>query len=248
MANLSTALRILKEDGPAHVLAAAVEYLARPHGFSFSAQLQQTAPAVADPFDHIYAANGWLSGESRSGPGSERSYTAPYREQLTALIGDRGIRSMFDAPCGDLNWIWDVVERTGISYIGGDIAEGAIADARRRVPQATVSVFDIAKDAFPQVDLWHCRDCLFHLSFEQVHAAFDNFLAAGIPFALITTHKARYLRNRDIAPGGFRYLDLQRAPFGLPKPLSYLSDYRKGRDFPRFVALWSREQVEAALS
>jgi hypothetical protein len=152
---------------------------------------------------------------------------------------------MFDAPCGDLNWILAVVEQTGVTYKGGDIAKQAIELAKQRAPAADVVRFDITSDDFPHVDIWHCRDCLFHLSFEMIEAAMKRFLASGTPFALITTHRALYLRNKDVVPGGFRYLDLRRDPIGLPAALAYLKDFRLGRDFPRYVALWSREQIAA---
>lgn len=110
-------------------------------------------------------------------------------------------------------------------------------------------MFDITFGPFPQVDLWHCRDYLFHLPFELIEQALANFALSSIPFALITTHHSRLLhRNLNVQPGGFRLLDLQKPPISLPKPLAHIRDYRPGRDFPRYVCLWSREQVESALN
>jgi hypothetical protein len=47
---------------------------------------------------------------------------------------------------------------------------------------------------------------------------------------------------------GFRFVDLERAPFNLPKPLAYLPDYRRGFEFPRYVGLWSRTMIRDALA
>jgi hypothetical protein len=47
--------------------------------------------------------------------------------------------------------------------------------------------FDITRDPFPASDVWHCRDCLFHLSFLDIAKALTNFQASAIPYALLTS-------------------------------------------------------------
>jgi hypothetical protein len=110
-------------------------------------------------------------------------------------------------------------------------------------------VFDIIADPFPETDCWHCRDCLFHLPFEAIHQALANFTSSGIGHVLITSHRSRILhRNLDVGFGGFRFLDLECAPFFLPPPLKRIPDYRRGHDFPRYVCLWSRDQIAQAVA
>jgi hypothetical protein len=112
-----------------------------------------------------------------------------------------------------------------------------------------MQVFDITSDKFPETDVWHCRDCLFHLPFSAVQQALDNFVSSEIPYALITSHRSLIMhKNLDVGYGGFRFLDLERAPFSLPVPLLRIPDYRKGRDFPRYVCLWTREQIAKSCS
>lgn len=119
---------------------------------------------------------------------------------------------------------------------------------RQNHPELELGVFDICEDAFPQAEVWHCRDCLFHLPFADIRKAFENFARSDIAFALLTTHRARLLhRNLDVTPGGFRFLDLERPPFNFPPPEEYLADYWKDRDFPRFMALWPRDAVTGVL-
>ena len=154
---------------------------------------------------------------------------------------------MFDAPCGDLNWITDVIDRTGIEYSGGDVSQLAIDAALERRPSATVRLFDIRNDPFPVADVWHCRDCLFHLSYDDGLAALKNFARSTIPNALITTNTARWMPNMDIKTGGWRALDLQRAPFNLPKPRLKIKDYPANIEFPRYVAWWTRSEIAAAV-
>src|SRR5688500_171296 len=164
-------------------------------------------PAV---FEKIYRTNFWASGESRSGLGSESGFAAAYRQRLQQCLADIGARRLFDAPCGDLNWILPLARDPALDYVGGDISASLIADTQRRYPDVDLRVFDVCVDAFPDADVWHCRDCLFHLPFVDVRRALENFTRSGIPYALLTTHRALVHRNLDVAAGGFRYLDLER--------------------------------------
>ena len=98
-------------------------------------------------------------------------------------------------------------------------------------------------------DVWHCRDCLFHLPYDDIQRALANFARSGIRYALITTHKSRFLhRNLDVGVGGFRLLDLERSPISLPSPVESISDFQWGRDFPRYVGLWTRQQIADAVA
>jgi hypothetical protein len=198
-------------------------------------------------FDSIHKTNYWGSEESVSGGGSTDARTRAYGDQLIELIGARGFRSMFDAPCGDLNWMPRVIAATGIAYCGGDVSPVALDHARLKLPQADLRQFDIRSDAFPEADVWHCRDCLFHLSFADGLAALRNFARSSIPFALITTNSGLWVRNLDIETGGHRVTDLERAPYRLPKPILRLKDYPSGTEFPRFVAQWRREDIARAV-
>lgn len=216
-----------------------------PRAFEYDLAAQHSAAA----FDTIYEDNLWGSEASRSGVGSELAATRRYRAALAGLIRSRGFRSLFDAPCGDLNWMPSLLAEVPISYQGGDISAALVAALAKRHPALAVRQFDICRDAFPSADVWHCRDCLFHLPFADIRMALTNFVTSGIPYALLTTHRARFLhRNLDLRGVGFRFLDLERAPVSLPRPLAYLPDYRSGFDFPRYVGLWSREMIATALA
>lgn len=200
-------------------------------------------------FDTIYQDNLWGSGESRSGVGSELAATAHYRRALKELIIARGVRSLFDAPCGDLRWMPELLKDVAIDYRGADISAALIAALQQQHPTMALQQFDITRDPFPQADVWQCRDCLFHLPFADIRNALENFAGSQIPYALLTTHRAFLLhKNLDLNGVGFRFLDLERAPLSLPKPLVYLPDYKIGSDFPRYVGLWSRAMIQEALA
>jgi hypothetical protein len=203
---------------------------------------------VGGQFDTIYQDNFWGSEQSRSGVGSELAFTEKYREALAELIKDKKFTSIFDAPCGDLNWMPELLKQTNLQYQGGDVSPSLVKELQKRHPQFNIQHFDICRDAFPKADVWHCRDCLFHLPFAEIRKSLKNFVASDIPYALLTTHKAFLLHeNLDVRGIGFRFLDLERPPLLLPKPLVYLPDYESGSDFPRYVGLWSREMIQAAL-
>ena len=245
---------MVEEDdaGPSMLAKRIVNCLGRPFGINpvprafpnpTTAQLEERAAV----FDSIYRSNFWGSGESRSGLGSERDFSAAYVARLRSLIDDRALHRIFDAPFGDLNWIVDLARDPAIDYAGGDISTSLVTDLHQRFPDIPIRVFDVCANPFPDASVWHCRDCLFHLPFADIRRAFENFARSAIPYALLTTHRARWLhRNLDVPLGGFRFLDLERGPIGLGVAEAYLPDYRKGSDFPRYVGLWRRESVAEA--
>lgn len=201
--------------------------------------------AGVDPgtiFNAIYASNYWESDESKSGGGSTAEATAAYVPQLVAAIEDLEVKSIFDAPCGDLNWMRQVIDLSGVGYIGGDIAKEAVETARSRRPDLDIRDFDICTGDFPDADLWHCRDTLFHLSFADIRRALARAKRSRITYAAITTNRSRWLRNVDVGTGGIRLLDLERPPFNFPKAIRYLHDYRPGQ-FPRYVGIWRLDDI-----
>jgi SAM-dependent methyltransferase len=244
---------ILARRSPAELAIMLLDRLVRPLGvspLSYSRYAAIEPPSGGDlaetRFEEIAAANLWGSTESLSGQGSEIKQSSRYRSELTRFLKTRQIRSMLDAPCGDMNWMQLVLREVPLAYTGGDISPGLIELNRSRFPELEFTVFDITTSPFPSVDLWHCRDCLFHLSYADIFKALSNFANSEIPVALITNHTGM-VRNVDVSTGGWRYLNLERAPFHLPKPSLYLNDYRFG-DLPRKVGLWTREEIGSALS
>ena len=120
----------------------------------------------------------WGDGESTSGTGSTVDATANIRLMLPRLIDRFGINSVFDAPCGDFNWMKQVVESNHFNYIGGDIVRELIErnnSAYGDIPRVAFVHFDITKDKFPDADIWLCRDCLFHLSYQDTFEALEKF-------------------------------------------------------------------------
>ena len=201
-------------------------------------------------FDQIYKHGFWLrrahSLESRSGNASSLASTTLFREDLTAFLRREPPGVFFDAPCGDFNFMRHVEFPPQWSYVGGDIAPSLIRDITANFPDRRFIEFDLARDPFPKCSIWLCRDCLPHLSFEEIRKVFENFARSKARFALITCHQD-VGANRDMITGGFRPLDLTQPPFNLPRPDAFLRDSPLG-EAPRFVGIWSRSQIAATLA
>jgi hypothetical protein len=200
-------------------------------------------------FSKIYADNLWGDSESRSGWGSTLAFTAPLRKDLAKLLASMNVKTILDAPCGDFHWMSRVSLPQGTNYIGADIVRELITALDRRYadsPCHEFRVIDIVKDPIPSADLWLCRDVLFHLPAADGLAVLRNFASSAIPYLLTTTYDFVTV-NLDTRPGGFRYINLRRPPYGLGKPRLRIPDFIAPAP-PRYLGLWSREDVSAALS
>lgn len=209
------------------------------------------SPDPATIFTKIYELNWWGSAESVSGTGSTLRYTESLRKELPLLFSQFDIKSVYDAPCGDFNWMSRVLTSSGdIDYSGADIVPQLIEANQQRFGSKRIrfAVANIITDRFPVADLWICRDCLIHLSFNDIFLTLKNFVESGIPWILTTTHinKAGFV-NLDIRTGDARLIDLFAAPFLLPPACHFRIDDWVPPDAPREMVLFDRQQVAEAL-
>lgn len=202
-------------------------------------------------FTWIYKNNHWSSRESLSGTGSTLKYTANLRKELPNLFSRYSIQKVFDAPCGDFNWMSHLLPTVNIEYIGADIVRPLIENLNREHKSANTSFihFNLVKETPPQVDLMICRDCLFHLSFQDTKSVLENFIQSKTTYLLTTTHKNmdESFTNRDISTGDFRCIDLFSKPYNFPTNPLYVIDDWIDPDPERQMCLWNREQVLLAL-
>jgi len=202
-------------------------------------------------FSKIYELNLWQTTESRSGRGSTMAYTKSIRETLPEVMAALQVKSFVDAPCGDFNWMRLVelpVECTyaGIDIVGEMIArnQAAYGDERRSFIKA-----DITREPLPKVDMIFCRDCLFHLSFEDIFKTLDNFVRSESRYLMTSTHQnADRFPNKDIKSGDFRVIDLFSEPFSFSREVTArVADYMPP-DPPREMCVWPREAIVEALA
>lgn len=202
-------------------------------------------------FEHIFEMRYWGDRESVSGCGSSLEQTVNIRRELPKIIEIFGVRRIFDAPCGDLHWMREVLAQTDVAYIGGDIVAGVVDLARSKTTRANTefTVFDITEDRFPQADLWICRDVLFHLSTGMILKALKNFASSEIPYMLVTSHTNPKVVNRNMTTGDFRQLDLLRPPFSLPADavLHRFADFAAPQP-ERDMLLFRREDISRAVT
>jgi tetratricopeptide (TPR) repeat protein len=200
-----------------------------------------------ESFTRIYQTNGWNNQESRSGPTSTLHWTTNLRKALPRLLHKFGIKTLFDAPCGDMNWMRELLKELTVDYIGGDIVEPMIEqhksdpDLQKR---AKFMLLDLTRDRLPSADLMLARDFLIHLSFEDTLAFMRNFAASDIRYLLTTSHinKGKF-ENRDIRTGSWRWIDLFQAPYNFPDDT--LDQIFDGKN-DRYLYLWTRAQIADA--
>ncbi|TBX66361.1 class I SAM-dependent methyltransferase [Flavobacterium silvisoli] len=178
-----------------------------------------------ETFRHIYETNHWNSKESISGGGSEINQTITLIKDLEEIISDKKITSLLDVPCGDFNWMKEV-NMPSTQYIGGDIVEDLIkrnSENFKDRTNVTFKVVDLIKDPLPQSDLIFVRDCLVHLSYDNIFSAIQNIKSSGCKY-LMTTTFTECDKNTDIVTGNWRKINLEKKPFNFPKPLLIINE------------------------
>jgi SAM-dependent methyltransferase len=213
-----------------------------------AARLQTSSRSQRETFTAIYRTNAWGDAESVSGSGSTQARGAAFKADLLSLLDARGIRSIVDAPCGDFNWMRGVLAERDLSYTGVDIVDALIAANVREYATANRRFLcaDMTRADLPAADLILCRDGLVHLSFADARAALRNFRRSGSRYLLTTTFVS-HTGNRDTPTGGWRVLNLQAAPFGLPPPLALIDErcaFAEGAYRDKCLGLWELSAID----
>lgn len=134
------------------------------------------------------------------------------------------------------------VKLRDVSYVGGDLVPEIVEQNRRRHGAADRAFLelDVTTSDLPAADLLLCRDCLVHLSNNDVGAALANVARSEIRWLLTTTFPAES-RNVDIVTGDWRPIDLTKPPFNLPQPVELLNEEcteQGGAFADKSLALW----------
>lgn len=191
----------------------------------FSKSDQNPEVDLKERFSQIYFKNIFRGKVSRSGSGSDMVQTAEIRRVLPKLIQEYGIRSFMDAPCGDLHWMKDT-ELNVEHYIGVDIVEPLIEKNRKEFGKEGTSFLcmDLATDELPQADIIFCRDCLVHLTYDEIRKVIANFKRSKSTYLLTTTFTDRMVNVDLVLKNIWRPLNLEMAPFNFPKPLKLINE------------------------
>ena len=216
-------------------------------------------------FRLIYAGQHWSSAGGGSGQGSTLPNTAALRELLVSAVPALGVRSIIDAGCGAMHWQPLVLARLQretkhtVAYHGVDIVPELIEKHRATFADQlewTFASTDLAHDAavLPAYDLVVCKDVLFHNTNAAVAKILRLVSASGSKYLLATSHTdvsgtgALNANRTEVGTdgramelGGFRPLDLEHSPFGLPRPelMLLVAEPDRASAPDLFVGLWS---------
>lgn len=190
-------------------------------------------------FDRL-AQRGGFSGstESLSGPGSNLDATKVLRPRLADILLRLGVRSLVDAPCGDMNWMRHL-DYPFQKFIGIDISPFIIAKlhAQEFPPEYHFQVGNIAAEILPTADAIFCRDCLVHLPFEAILKIPDLWRLAGFRFMMATTF-VKTTVNADCALGSWRPLNMEIAPFNWLSPIAVINEEYGPHD-DKSIGVWA---------
>jgi len=204
-----------------------METKTRANLFSYASGAGHQNQDTAEVFTNIHNSNEWnvKTTESVSGEGSTLEQTKTLAAELPFLLKKLKVKTLLDLPCGDFNWMQHV-KLTGIRYIGGDIVEALVEknNARFASENRQFLHLNLLADSLPSCDLIFCRDCLVHLSFDDIHAALANIKRSGATY-LATTHFHEEPENLDIPTGGWRPLNFFKPPFNFPNPVAEINEH-----------------------
>lgn len=192
-------------------------------------------------FEDIIRNNRWK--KHPCGPGSTFNYTENLRLNLGKFLENYKIESMIDAPCGDYSWMNSTKLPSIKKYIGGDIVEFLVKANQEKYPNIEFIELDLTCESLPEVDLLFCRDCLLHLSFNDIDKVFTNISQSNVKYVLLSNWFAGAENYRDIQTGAARYINFLEAPYNFKDPLDSIRDFVPG--FPhREMMLWPKETVD----
>ena len=209
------------------------------------------AKTIEQIFTAIYENQEWAGKHSASGPGSTIDQTRTIIREIPTLLYEFNISTILDIPCGDFNWMKEV-HLSNIDYTGADIVKDLI---RQNVAKYTggglrFERLNLIEDELPKVDLVLCRDCLVHFSFADVFLALHNICDSGSRYLLTTTFTGRTV-NSDILTGQWHVLNLELAPFMLPRPLRIINEgctENSGAYEDKSLGLWSISEIRNVLA
>jgi hypothetical protein len=206
---------------------------------------------LTESFSRVYSRKEWGPEGGGSGGGSTMKNTHSIRSFLMNYIANNRIYNLLDAPCGAMEWLPSVLVRVegkvaNFTYTGMDIVPSLIEhNIRRFSTNHTNWAFicgDIASTPITKAyDLVMSRDVFFHLTFDKIMCALNNFSNSGSKLLLTTNNPGAPNYNESTSwkvrlnEGGFRDVDLCAPPLSLPQPLLTIDE----KESSRIMAIWS---------
>ena len=134
-------------------------------------------------------------------------------------------------------------------YIGADIVADLIVENQRKYGDYNheFRCLDVAKDELPRADVVLCRDCLAHLSYEDIVSAIRNIKKSGAAYLLASTFPRMLENDIDIRTGDFRPVNLQAPPFNFPAPIMFFEEVSAEDNmvyWKKTLCLWRLDAIE----
>lgn len=175
--------------------------------------------AMQADFTRIHSENYWGGVESKSGKGSDPEQTQVLITAFDQLLRQRGIKSLVDLGCGDVNWLGRV-PAVFSSYVGVDIVRQLVLENINRLGGLGLRFVegDVTRYIIPKVDAILCRDVLCHLEYEDALRLIENVKKSESTWFISTTFP-RVGRSNPVQPQGsmgWYPICLTQPPFNFP--------------------------------
>ena len=197
-------------------------------------------------FTDIYnKENFWDGQESCSGRGSDMPIINKFADKLIEVINSLDIDSICDVPCGDFNWMRNILLKLKYNcYVGIDIVVDIIKNNNNKYKSNKIKFEcgDIMTSTLPKSDIVFCRDCLVHLNLEHIKQAIENIKISDSKYLVMTTFTNK--NNRvfiDINDGEWRPINFNLPPFNFPDPKLIICENCEqldGRYMDKSLGLW----------
>lgn len=193
-------------------------------------------------FDWIFESFYWAKDDNsggRSGKGSSIAQTRGLHVLLMRLVERYRVRSLVDAPCGNMLWMSELLRDLRsrdpcFTYTGLDIVESLMRE-NVRVHGNNRTFFhriDIAGQTFKTTaDAILCRDTLQHLLLDDAATALRNFAHSGARYLLLGGYD-RSVSNTNVGTGGYHLINPRLPPFSITSERGLVAVHPEGGVYP----------------
>jgi hypothetical protein len=199
-------------------------------------------------FVDVYDKKIWTHKEPNvplSGTGSTLPRTEMARQAIRTVIAGYGIKSIIDAPCGDLTWmqtLFPFFDEHGVKYTGLDIVPSVIESNTRNFTSYKFKLHDLANDTMSTADLIFSREALQHMNAAEVIKTLDKINKSGSKYLLMTHYFAGTKEEnlRTLKDGNANIVNFLLEPYNLVAPIALFTDGHIDRNNPtmEYLALW----------
>jgi 2-polyprenyl-3-methyl-5-hydroxy-6-metoxy-1,4-benzoquinol methylase len=199
-------------------------------------------------FTSIYKSNHWVQDEdilskdsiSVSGHGSNINTNQFFnlRKFFLKIIDEKNINSILDMPCGDFLWLYEIIKKKDIDYIGVDIVEELIETNKKKYQNKNFSFIndDIVNfNTSKKFDLILIRDLFIHIPNSDIKKILQNIKKIDFKYVALNSYNNKI--NEDVVVGKHRKINLLIEPFNLKQPLENFNDYENDK----FIFLYKKE-------